>query len=81
MVEGKIAFLQHYRHTQSSQWMQDSIAHHSDKGDTCDRIGENPLYGMNVQITQCMFLVPKVENYQTLFFVSKNLSAKYYRQL
>ena len=32
----------------------------------CDRLHENPPYGINAQFAQCAFLVPKVE---TKFFV------------
>ena len=35
----------------------------------CDRLHENPPYGINAQFTQCAFLVPKVETYQISFFV------------
>ena len=27
----------------------------------CDRIWENPPYGINAQLAQCVFLLPKVE--------------------
>ena len=43
----------------------------------CDRIWENPAYGINAQFTQCAFLVCQVKNYGSPDFVismSKNLS-------
>ena len=35
----------------------------------CDRLHENPPYGINAQFAQCAFLVLKVETYQISFFV------------
>ena len=31
----------------------------------CDRIWENPAYGINAQFAQCAFLVPLVKNYES----------------
>ena len=50
----------------------------------CDRIWENPPYGINAQFAQCAFLVPRVKNCQSSDFViymSKNLSTNCYRRL
>ena len=50
----------------------------------CDRIWENPPYGINAQFAQCAFLVPLVRNCQSSDFViymSKNLSSSCYRRL
>ena len=50
----------------------------------CDRIWENPPYGINAQFAQCAFLVPLVRNCQSSDFViymSKNLSSNCYRCL
>ena len=53
-------------------------------GHICDRIWENPLYGINAQFAQCAFLVPLVRNCRSSDFViymSKNLSSNCYRRL
>ena len=50
----------------------------------CDRIWENPPYGINAQFAQCAFLVLLVKNCQSSDFViymSKNLSSNCYRRL
>ena len=46
----------------------------------CDRIWENPAYGINAQFTQCTFLVPQVKNDESPDFVismSNNPSSKW----
>ena len=50
----------------------------------CDRLRENPAYGINAQVAQCAFLVPRVKNCQTSDFVismSNNPSTNCYRWL
>ena len=34
----------------------------------CDRIWENPPYGINAQFAQCAFLVPRVKNCRSSYF-------------
>ena len=53
-------------------------------GHICDRLRENPAYGINAQVAQCAFLVPQVKNCQTSDFVismSNNPSTNCYRRL
>ena len=50
----------------------------------CDRLRENPAYGINAQVAQCSFLVARVKNCQTSDFVismSNNPSTNCYRRL
>ena len=50
----------------------------------CDRLRENPAYGINTQVVQCAFLVHQVKNCQTSDFVismSNNPSTNCYRRL
>ena len=50
----------------------------------CDRLWENPAYGICAQFAQCTFLVPQVKNYESPNFVtsvSKNPFSNYYRRL
>ena len=50
----------------------------------CDRLRENPAYGINAQVAQCAFLVPRVKNCPTSDFVismSNNPSTNCYRWL
>ena len=50
----------------------------------CDRLRENPAYGINAQVAQCAFLVPRVKNCQNSDFVismSNNPSTNCYRWL
>ena len=47
-------------------------------------VRENPAYGINAQVAQCAFLVPRVKNCQTSDFVismSNNPSTNCYRWL
>ena len=62
-------------HCRGPQSVSNTFQHFLDK---CDRIWENPPYGINVQFAQCTFLVPRVKNCQSSDFViymSKNLSS------
>ena len=50
----------------------------------CERLWENPAYGIRVQFVQCAFLVPQVENHESPDFVismSKNPSSNCCRRL
>ena len=53
-------------------------------GHICDRLRENPAYGIIAQIAQCAFIVHQVQNCQSpafVIFMSKNLSSNCYRRL
>ena len=76
--------LKHHLETADRNTMYTSKEIQNEMITICDRLRENPAYGINAQVAQCAFLVPRVKNCQTSDFVismSNNPSTNCYRWL